>query len=127
MEFLKQIMRFLAVETEELKQDIAEFGDDLIVEVAVEDMGVFILYKEYNFIDNNNDEVTAFILNEREKMEMMMAIDLLILYEKQEQCFRFFVENAKYSKGYMDLAEFLPLVMPLLSVNTKNYIRKSVL
>ena len=128
MKFLKQIIRLLAVEIKDLEKDIEEFGDDLIVEVAVEEMGDFILYKEYNFISNNNDhEAMGFIINEREKMEMMMASDLLVLYEKQDQCLRFFVENAKSLKGYMDLEEFLPIIMPVLSPNTKNHIRKLVL
>lgn len=68
---------------EELKQDIEEFGGDMLVEVVTEEYEGVTLYKDYNFIDD--DEDTAFILAENEKMVRMTATALLILYEQENQ------------------------------------------
>lgn len=68
---------------EELKQDISEFGGDLIVEVVTEERKGVTLYKDYNFIDD--DVETDFILNENEKLQMMTASALLVLYEKENE------------------------------------------
>lgn len=68
---------------EELKQDIIEFGGDIIVEVVTEEKEGVILYKDYNFIDD--DEETEFILDINEKMERMTASALLVLYEKENE------------------------------------------
>lgn len=38
---------------EELREDIAEFGGDLIVEVVTEAREGVLLYKDYNFIDDS--------------------------------------------------------------------------
>lgn len=67
---------------EELKQDISEFGGDLIVEVVTEERKGVTLYKDYNFID---DEETDFVLNDNEKLERMTASALLVLYEKENK------------------------------------------
>ena len=66
---------------EELKQDISEFGD-MIVEVVTEERKGVTLYKDYNFID---DEETDFVLNDNEKLERMTASALLVLYEKENE------------------------------------------
>lgn len=43
---------------EELKADIAEFGGDKMLEVVTEEQEGVTIYKDYNFIDD--DESTAF-------------------------------------------------------------------
>ena len=68
---------------EELKQDIAEFGGDTIVEVVTEEQEEVTLYKDYNFVDD--DEETDFVLNDNEKLERMTASALLVLYEKENK------------------------------------------
>lgn len=66
---------------EELKADIAEFGDDLAVEVVAEQHEGVTIYKDYNFIDN--DKNTAFKLSKTEKLQKMTASALLLLYEQE--------------------------------------------
>lgn len=65
----------------ELKEDIAEFGGDIMVEVVTENREGVTIYKDYNFIDDDNS--TNFSLNKGESLEKMTATALLILYEKE--------------------------------------------
>lgn len=64
---------------EELREDIAEFGGDLMVEVVTEEREGVLLYKEYNFIDNDTE--TAFKLQLGENVQRMTATALLELYK----------------------------------------------
>ena len=66
---------------EELKDDIAELGGNILVEVVTEEREGVTIYKDYNFIDN--DESTAFKLSETEKLQRMTASALLLLYEQE--------------------------------------------
>lgn len=66
---------------EELKEDISEFGGDMIVEVVTEEREGATIYKDYNFI--SDDESTAFKLSETEKLQRMTATALLLLYEQK--------------------------------------------
>lgn len=66
---------------EELKADIAEFGGDMLVDVVTEEREGVTIYKDYNFIDD--DESTAFKLSKAEKMQKMTASALLLLYEQE--------------------------------------------
>lgn len=66
---------------EELKMDIAEFGGDKLLEVVTEEREGVKIYKDYNFIDN--DESTDFKLSKTEKMQRMTASALLLLYEQE--------------------------------------------
>lgn len=66
---------------EELKEDISEFGGDMIVQVVTEEREGVIIYKDYNFI--SDDESTAFKLSETEKLQRMTASALLLLYEQE--------------------------------------------
>ena len=68
---------------EELKQDIAEFGGDIIIEVVAEEREGVTLYKDYNFIDD--DEETDFVLENNEVLQRMTASALLVLYEKENE------------------------------------------
>ena len=68
---------------EELKQDITEFGSEMLVDVVTEEREGVTLYKDYNFIDD--DVETDFILNENEKLQRMTASALLVLYEKENK------------------------------------------
>lgn len=65
---------------EELKADIAEFGEDFLVEVITEYRFGVKLYKDYNFIQ---EEGSQFELTESERIEVMPARELLVLYEKE--------------------------------------------
>lgn len=65
----------------ELKADIDEFGGDMLVEVVAEEREGVTIYKDYNFIDN--DESTAFKLSKTEKLQRMTAATLLLLYEQE--------------------------------------------
>lgn len=79
---LKQAISFDCSELiKELKEDIAEFGGDIIVEVVTEEWEGVTIYKDYNFIED--DESTAFKLSETEKMQRMTASALLLLYEQE--------------------------------------------
>lgn len=66
---------------EELKVDIAEFGGNKILEVVTEERDGVTIYKDYNFV--NNDNKTTFKLSENEKSQKMTASSLLLLYEKE--------------------------------------------
>lgn len=66
---------------EELKADIAEFGGDKMLEVVTEEQEGVTIYKDYNFIDD--DESTAFKLTEKEKLQRMTASALLLLYKEE--------------------------------------------
>lgn len=66
---------------EELKEDISEFGGDMIVEVVTEEREGVTIYKDYNFVDD--DESTDFKLSKTEKLQRMTASDLLLLYEQE--------------------------------------------
>lgn len=66
---------------EELKEDIEEFGSNLIVDVVTEEIKGVMIYKDYNFVDN--DESTAFELSTNENLQRMKASALLLLYEQE--------------------------------------------
>lgn len=69
----------------ELRQDIADFGENLIVEVIVTQLYGTTIYKDYNFI--SDDENTKFELKQNEKLVKMPAVELLKLYEKENRLF----------------------------------------
>ena len=71
---------------EELKQDIAEFGGDMIVEVVTEELQGVTIYKDYNFVDKDDSE-NEFTLTPTESSQRMTATALLMLYEKENECF----------------------------------------
>lgn len=64
---------------EELREDIAEFGGDLMLKVVTEEREGVLLYKEYNFIDKDTE--TAFKLRPGESVQRMTATALLELYK----------------------------------------------
>lgn len=64
---------------EELREDIAEFGGDLMLKVVTEEREGVLLYKEYNFIDKDTE--TAFKLRSGESVQRMTATALLELYK----------------------------------------------
>lgn len=66
---------------EELREDIVEFGGDKILEVVTEEREGVTIYKDYNFI--NDDESTVFKLSGMERMQKMTASALLLLYEQE--------------------------------------------
>ncbi|MBD5556833.1 MAG: hypothetical protein HDQ95_16210 [Roseburia sp.] len=66
---------------EELREDIAEFGGDQILEVVTEEKNGVTIYKDYNFLDG--DENTSFPLTGNEKLQKMTASALLVLYETE--------------------------------------------
>lgn len=68
---------------DELKQDIAEFGSHLILDVVVQDVEGVTLYKDYNFIEN--DPATEFTLEPGERIVKMTAATLLMMYEKENE------------------------------------------
>lgn len=67
---------------EELKEDVAEFGGDMIVEVATQEVDGVTIYKDYNFVDDSDTEHT-FELKKGEKIQRMSASALLLLYEQE--------------------------------------------
>jgi len=69
----------------ELKQDIAEFGSNLIVEVIAKKSYGVTIYTDYNFIMDDDD--TAFELEPGEQLVKMPAVELLKLYEKENEVF----------------------------------------
>lgn len=69
---------------EELRQDIAEFGGDMLVDVVTEELQGVTIYKDYNLVDDNDPE-HEFKLTSTEKMRRMTATALLIVYEKENQ------------------------------------------
>ena len=68
---------------DELKQDIAEFGSRLILDVVVQDVEGVTIYKDYNFIEN--DPETEFTLEPGERIVKMTAATLLMMYEKENE------------------------------------------
>lgn len=68
---------------DELKQDIAEFGSHLILDVVVQDVEGVTIYKDYNFIEN--DPTTEFTLEPGERVVKMTAATLLMMYEKENE------------------------------------------
>ena len=68
---------------DELKQDIAEFGSRLILDVVVQDVEGVTIYKDYNFIEN--DPATEFTLEPGERIAKMTAATLLMMYEKENE------------------------------------------
>lgn len=68
---------------DELKQDIAEFGSHLILDVVVQDVEGVTIYKDYNFIEN--DPATEFTLEPGERITKMTAATLLMMYEKENE------------------------------------------
>lgn len=66
---------------EELKEDITEFGGDKLLEVVTEEREGVTLYKDYNFI--GDDDSTSFELSENEKLQKVTASALLLLYEQE--------------------------------------------
>lgn len=68
---------------DELKQDIAEFGNHLILDVVVQDVEGITIYKDYNFIEN--DPETEFTLEPGERIVKMTAATLLMMYEKENE------------------------------------------
>ena len=68
---------------DELKQDIAEFGSHLILDVVVQDVEGATIYKDYNFIEN--DPATEFTLEPGERVVKMTAATLLTMYEKENE------------------------------------------
>ena len=69
----------------ELRRDIADFGENLIVEVIATQLHGITIYKDYNFI--SDDENTKFKLKQNEKLVKMSAVELLKLYEKENRLF----------------------------------------
>lgn len=69
----------------ELRQDIADFGENLIVEVIATQLHDITIYKDYNFV--SDDENTKFELKQNEKLVKMPAVELLKLYEKENRLF----------------------------------------
>lgn len=68
---------------DELKQDIAEFGSHLILDVVVQDVEGVTIYKDYNFIEN--DPATEFTLEPGERIVKMTAATLLMMCEKENE------------------------------------------
>lgn len=66
---------------EELRVDIAEFGGDKLLEVVTEEREGVTIYKDYNFV--SDDESPAFKLSKAEKLQRMTASALLLLYEQE--------------------------------------------
>lgn len=70
---------------QELQEDIAEFGDDLEVDVITFFSCGVKLYEDYNFI--LDDEESFDDVQENETVERMKAVDLLKLYIQQDSPF----------------------------------------
>ncbi len=68
---------------EELTADIVEFGGDMLVEVVTEEREGVMIYKDYNFIDD--EEKSVFALKESERVQQMTASALLVLYEQENK------------------------------------------
>lgn len=69
----------------ELKQDIAEFGNNLMIEVIAKKSYGVTVYTDYNFIMDDKD--TEFELKPGEQLVKMPAVELLKLYEKENEVF----------------------------------------
>ncbi len=68
----------------ELKQDIEEFGKDILVNVVTENRQGVTIYKDYTFAD---DSKSAFDLRPFERVECMTASALLAIYEQENNIF----------------------------------------
>lgn len=68
---------------EELKNDILEFGGDMIVEAVVRDYSGSEVYVDYNLIDNH--PATDLVLLPNERTIKMTASALLVVFEEQNQ------------------------------------------
>lgn len=66
---------------EELKEDIREFGGDLLIEAVERDYSGVPVYVDYNFIDGSKE--TDLLPNEN--TVRMTAIALLTILEEQNQ------------------------------------------
>lgn len=76
---------------DELEQDIAEFGPDLIVEVVVKEHCGVLICKDYNFRkedlepDDSADDFFDFNLEPGEFLKEIPAVDLLEIYRQQDE------------------------------------------
>lgn len=68
---------------EELKDDILEFGGDMIVEAVVRDYSGTEVCVDYNLIDNH--PATDLVLLPNERIVKMTASALLVVFEQQNQ------------------------------------------
>lgn len=71
---------------EELENDICEFGSNLMVEVVTENIEGVTIYKDYNFIDQE-DTAHEFTKKEGERTTVVDAAFLLRVYKKQNSVF----------------------------------------
>ena len=71
---------------EELENDICEFGSNLMVEVVTENIEGVTIYKDYNFIDQE-DTAHKFTKKEGERTTIVDAAFLLRVYKKQNSVF----------------------------------------
>lgn len=70
----------------ELTRDILEFGKDLEVEVVTDSRNGVKIYKDYNFIRHGDEpDGFEFDLLPYESMERIKAMDLLKLYEEENE------------------------------------------
>ena len=69
---------------EELKRDIEDFGEDLLVDVVTEKREGVTIYKDYNFA---GDDGPPFDLRSSESVERMTATALLAFYEQENSIF----------------------------------------
>lgn len=76
---------------EELELDIAEFGNDLVVEVVVQEYCGVLIHKDYNFRQSDldpedlNDSSHCFDLHPGEFLKEIPAVDLLEIYRQQDE------------------------------------------
>lgn len=68
---------------EELKNDILEFGGDMLVDAVVRDYSGAEVYVDYNLIDNH--PATDLVLIPNEHIVKMTASALLVVFEEQNQ------------------------------------------
>lgn len=67
----------------ELEQDIAEFGNDLVIDVIVTEYCGVMVCKDYNFNKSSDDEY-EFQLEPGEFLKTIPAVDLLEIYRQQD-------------------------------------------
>lgn len=65
----------------ELKEDIDEFGEDLILQVVTEERKGVTIYKDYYYIDDEPDKKANLLKGEG--LQKIAAVDLLMLYEQE--------------------------------------------
>ena len=68
---------------EELKNDILEFGGDMLVDAVVRDYSGAQVYVDYNLIEDHPATDLELMLNER--IVKMTASALLVVFEEQNQ------------------------------------------